>query len=81
VSTDGSPFGLYARLAERSADAELIHGLLPPGGDVLDGTAAEQRFSVSDVDDARLAVLAGPAGLAVDRVLTEDRTLVLLRPA
>jgi SAM-dependent methyltransferase len=213
VSTDGSPVGLYARLAERSVDAELIHGLLPPGGDVLDlgcgtgrlaeplarlghpvtgidnqpamlaalraatgvlgdvttldlgrryagvlamshfvdvadpgfvaavlgtvarhlrpggiavverhppgwaataeprvserdgvritlcdlvrtggvltatvryefdGTAAEQRFSVSDVDDARLTELAGAAGLAVDRVLTEDRTLVLLRPA
>jgi hypothetical protein len=41
----------------------------------------EQRFSVSDVDDARLAELAAAAGLVPDRCLDEDRTLVLLRPA
>jgi SAM-dependent methyltransferase len=47
----------------------------------FDGAAIEQRFSVSDVDDERLTGLAAAAGLAVDRVLTEDRTLVALRPA
>jgi SAM-dependent methyltransferase len=44
----------------------------------FDGAAAEQRFSVRDVDDARMAELAGRVGLRVDAVL--DPTLVLLRP-
>lgn len=47
----------------------------------LDGRVVEQRFSVSDVDDARLSQLAAAAGLVLDGSLNEDRTLVLLRPA
>jgi SAM-dependent methyltransferase len=33
---DGSPVELYLRLPSRVEDAALIHGLLPPGGSVLD---------------------------------------------
>lgn len=36
IAPDGSPVALYRRLPPRSADAALIHGLLPPGGCVLD---------------------------------------------
>jgi len=57
-------------------------------GDVLtatiryefDGLSSEQRFSVRDLDDDRLAELAGAAGLRVDAVLNPTGTLVALRP-
>jgi SAM-dependent methyltransferase len=45
------------------------------------GLSAQQRFSVRDVDDARLDVLAAAAGLRVDSVQNAAATLVLLRPA
>jgi SAM-dependent methyltransferase len=47
----------------------------------FDGHAAEQRFTVRDLDDARLNDLATAAGLRFDTVLDEKATLVLLRPA
>jgi hypothetical protein len=47
----------------------------------LDGHAAEQRFSVRDLDDDALGDLAGQAGLRLDAVLNEEGTLALLRPA
>jgi SAM-dependent methyltransferase len=46
----------------------------------FNGIRAEQRFSTREVDDARLAELAGLAGMSVGSVLNEARTLVLLRP-
>ncbi|HEX6500635.1 MAG TPA: class I SAM-dependent methyltransferase [Micromonosporaceae bacterium] len=36
IAPDGSPVALYRRLPPRTGDAELVHGLLPPGGRVLD---------------------------------------------
>lgn len=36
IAPDGSPVALYRRLPPRIEDAELIHGLLPRGGAVLD---------------------------------------------
>jgi SAM-dependent methyltransferase len=36
IAPDGSPVELYTWLPERTTDAELIHQLLPAGGDVLD---------------------------------------------
>jgi SAM-dependent methyltransferase len=45
----------------------------------FDGLAAEQRFSVRDVHDDRLAELAGTAGLRVDFVVKPLSTLVVLR--
>jgi len=46
----------------------------------LDGQRAEQRFSVRDVDDGRLAALAAGAGLRFESSLNDARTLALLRP-
>ena len=46
----------------------------------FDGQAVEQRFSVRNVDDDRLAELASTAGFRVDGVLNPSGTLVLLRP-
>ena len=47
----------------------------------LEGEAAEQRFSVVDVDDPRLAGLAAAAGMRFDGCLDDARTLAVLRPA
>jgi SAM-dependent methyltransferase len=47
----------------------------------LDGQRAEQRFSVRDVDDGRLAALAAGAGLRFESSLNDARTLALLRQA
>ena len=47
----------------------------------LEGEAAEQRFSVVDVDDERLAGLAAAAGMRFDGCLDDARTLAVLRPA
>lgn len=47
----------------------------------FDGVRALQRFSARDVDDVRMAALAGAAGLRVDTALDPDRRLVLLRDA
>jgi SAM-dependent methyltransferase len=46
----------------------------------FDGLRAEQRFSARDVDDDRLAALAGAAGLRVASRLADDGRLMLLRP-
>jgi SAM-dependent methyltransferase len=46
----------------------------------FNGVAAEQRFSTRDVDDGRLAELAGAAGLRAATALNESGTLVMLRP-
>lgn len=47
----------------------------------FDGQRAEQRFSVREVDDDRLAALAAGAGLRFDSSLDDADTLALLRPA
>jgi len=47
----------------------------------FDGLTAEQRFSVRDTDDDRLAELAAAAGLRGEAPLNADATLVLLRTA
>lgn len=44
------------------------------------GQVAEQRFSVRDTGDDRLAELAGAAGFRADGVLNPAGTLILLRP-
>jgi SAM-dependent methyltransferase len=57
-------------------------------GDVLTATIryefdeerVEQRFSVRDANDARLADLARGAGLRLESALNPTRTLVMLRP-
>ena len=46
----------------------------------FDAHQVEQRFSVRDTDDARLAELAGAAGLWLESSLNPTATLVLLRP-
>lgn len=46
----------------------------------FDGTSAEQRFSVVDVDDDRLAELAAAAGMRFESSSNDERTLALLRP-
>lgn len=45
----------------------------------FDGLSAEQRFSVRDIDNDRLAELADTAGLRLDSSLNAPGTLVLLR--
>lgn len=47
----------------------------------FDGLSAEQRFSVRDIDNDRLAELADTAGLRLDSSLNPAGTLVLLRPS
>jgi hypothetical protein len=47
----------------------------------FDGLSAEQRFSVRDIDNDRLAELADTAGLRLDSSLDPAGTLVLLRPS
>ena len=77
IAPDGSPVELYARMAERTADAELVHGLLPPGGDVLDlgcGTGrlaeplARLGHPVTGVDNEpeMLAALRAATGVQAD---------------
>jgi SAM-dependent methyltransferase len=36
IAPDGSPVELYKRLPDRVEDAELLHGLFPPGASILD---------------------------------------------
>ncbi|MEN3357286.1 MAG: hypothetical protein V7637_1268 [Mycobacteriales bacterium] len=77
IAPDGSPVELYARMAERTADAEIVHGLLPPGGDVLDlgcGTGrlaeplARLGHPVTGVDNEpeMLAALRAATGVRAD---------------
>jgi SAM-dependent methyltransferase len=84
--------GWVATCAPSSREVDGVRyvlGDLVRAGEVLtatiryefDGLAAEQRFSVRDVDDRRLAELAAAAWLRVDRPLDADRTLVLLGAA
>ena len=83
IAPDGSPVDLYSRLSEGAGDAALIHSLLPPGDDVLDlgcGTGGLSEPLVR-LGHPVTGELAAAAGLVLDRSLTEDRTLVLLRPA
>jgi SAM-dependent methyltransferase len=79
IAPDGSPVELYARLPERTADAELVHRLLPPGGDVLDlgcGTGrlaeplARLGHPVTAVDNEPEMLAALRAATAVQADLT-----------
>lgn len=45
IAPDGSPVELYRHLPERTEDAELIHGLLPEAGTVLDLGCGTGRLS------------------------------------
>jgi SAM-dependent methyltransferase len=47
----------------------------------FEGRRYEQGFTAHDVDDARLAEMAAPVGLAIDEVLDDDRQWVRLRPS
>jgi SAM-dependent methyltransferase len=86
------PPGWAASVQPVSGDRDGVRFVLTDldrAGDVLtatvryefDGRSAEQRFSVRDLDDARLSDLANAAGLRLDAVLNDEATLVLLRPA
>ncbi len=77
IAPDGSPVELYARLPERTAEAELVHRLLPPGGDVLDlgcgtGRLAEplarlgHPVTAVDNEPAMLAALRAATGVQAD---------------
>lgn len=64
-----------------------LHDLVREGGVLtatmryeFNGVHAEQRFSTRDVDDRRLAQLAGAAGMRVGSTLNRSGTLVMLRP-
>jgi 2-polyprenyl-3-methyl-5-hydroxy-6-metoxy-1,4-benzoquinol methylase len=92
IAPDGSPVRLYRRLAPRTEDAALIHGILPAGASVLDlgcGTGrlaeplAELGHPVTGVDNEpeMLAELAAAAGMRFESCLNETRTLAVLRPA
>jgi SAM-dependent methyltransferase len=75
IAPDGSPVDLYARLPERTADAELIHGLLPPGGDVLDLGCGTGRLAepLARLGHPVTAVDNEPAMLAALRLATPVR--------
>lgn len=87
------PPGWVATAAESTREADGIRFTLTDlertAQDVLtatiryefDGLSAEQRFSVRDLDDERLARLAAAAGLRFDSSLNPSQTLALLRPA
>jgi SAM-dependent methyltransferase len=77
IAPDGSPVELYARLPERTVDAELVHRLLPPGGDVLDlgcgtGRLAEplarlgHPVTAVDNEPEMLAALRAATGVQAD---------------
>jgi SAM-dependent methyltransferase len=85
------PPGWVATCTESSREAGGIRYILTDldrAGDVLtatiryefDGLSAQQRFSVRDLDDARLAEAAAAAGLRFEASLNPARTLVALRP-
>jgi SAM-dependent methyltransferase len=86
------PPGWAATCTESTRDIDGVRytlGDLQRPNDVLtatiryefDGLSTEQRFSVRDVNDDRLAHLAGTAGLRLDSSLNPSGTLVLLRPS
>jgi hypothetical protein len=86
------PPGWAATCTESTSDSDGVRytlGDLERSNGVLtatvryefDGLSAEQRFSVRDVDDDRLAELAGTAGLRLDSSPNPSATLVLLRPS
>jgi SAM-dependent methyltransferase len=77
IAPDGSPVQLYLRLPERTEEAELIHGLLPAGGSVLDlgcgtGRLAEPLVRLGhpvtgvDNEPAMLAALRLATGVRAD---------------
>lgn len=77
VAPDGSPVELYRHLPERTAEAELLHGLLPERGTVLDlgcGTGrlgeplARLGHQVTGIDNepAMLASLRLTTGICAD---------------
>jgi SAM-dependent methyltransferase len=71
IAPDGSPVDLYLRLPARGEDAALIHGLVPPGGRVLDLGCGTGRLAEP------LAALGHP----VTGVDNEPRMLAALRLA
>jgi SAM-dependent methyltransferase len=85
------PPGWVASCAESSRETDGIRFTLTDlerAGEVLtatiryefDGLGAEQRFSVRDLDDARMGELAAAHGLRFEGSLNATRTLVALRP-
>jgi SAM-dependent methyltransferase len=70
--------GVRFTLTDLERDADVLTATIRYE---FDGLRAEQRFSVRDLDDQRLASLAAEAGLRFDSSLNPGQTLVLLRPA
>ena len=85
VAPDGSPVAFYRRLPA-AGEPELIHGLVPAGGSILDlgcgpgriaGALAALGHPVTGVDDGAGMVAALPGG--VEGIVADARSLRLGR--